>query len=62
MKINDLIYRKHITTEIPTKLRRSQKTIFWRIHKLVVIKKDGRILGWYGKRFPKLAQEIIDEE
>ncbi len=43
-------------------MRKSQQIIFWRDHKVIVFKKNGKIVRLYGKRFPnKEAQEIVNE-
>jgi len=42
-------------------MRRSQKIIFWRNHKVYGLKTKGKVYGWYGRRFPKTAQDIINE-
>lgn len=45
-------------------MRRSQQTIFWRNHRVVELrnKETGKVIGWYGKKFPKTAEEIINEK
>ena len=44
-------------------MRESQKTIFWRNHRVVEIriKETGKVIGWYGCKFPKTAEEVINE-
>jgi len=43
-------------------MRKSQQKIFWKNHKVIEFRKNGKPARWFGKRFPKTAQEIIDEE
>lgn len=43
-------------------MRRSQRTLFWnRNHKVYQITRKGKIVGWYGLKRQKTAQEMIDE-
>ena len=44
-------------------MRESQKTIFWRNHRVVELrsKETGKVIGWYGVKFPKTAKELIKE-
>ena len=42
-------------------IRKSQQTMFWRNHKIWEIRINGKRKGWIGKRFPKIAQEIVEE-
>ena len=42
-------------------MRESQKTIFWRNHRVVELRVNGKPIGWYGVKFPKTAKEIIRE-
>ena len=42
-------------------MRESQKTIFWRNHRVVELRVDGKVIGWYGVKFPKTAKELIKE-
>lgn len=41
-------------------MRKSQQIIFWRDHKVTEIRIDGKVIGWYGKRFPKTAEDILE--
>lgn len=41
-------------------MRNSQKIIFWRNHKIFVLKRSGKVIAWYGSKIPKTAQEILD--
>ena len=43
-------------------IRRSQQKIFWRNHKIVELRINKKLIGWFGKRFPKSAQDRIDDE
>ena len=43
-------------------MRESQKTIFWRNHRVVELRKEGKVIGWFGCRIPKTAEEIINEK
>jgi len=45
-------------------MRESQKTMFWKNHRVVEIrsKETGKVLRWYGCRIPKTAEEIINEK
>lgn len=43
------------------KLRNSQQTIFWKNHQVWEIKVKDKLIGWFGKRFPKTAQERVEE-
>ncbi len=42
-------------------MRNSQKIIFWRNHKICEIKKNGKVIGWYGSKIPKTVQDILEE-
>jgi len=42
-------------------MRKSKQILFWRNHKVYRLKVNGKLIGWYGQRIPKTAQEIIDE-
>ena len=41
-------------------MRNSQKTILWRNHRVVEIRHNKKSIRWYGKKFPKTAEEIIN--
>ena len=42
-------------------MRKSQQVLFWRDHKVIEIRKEGKILGWFGIRIPQTAQKIIEK-
>lgn len=42
-----------------SKMRRSQQIIFWRNHRIVELRKDGKIVGWYGCK-PKELSNVED--
>ena len=43
-------------------MRKSQQQIFWRDHKIIELRNKGKAIGWFGKRFPKMAQDIVEEK
>lgn len=48
--------------KLVSKTRKSFRNVFWRNHKVVELRREGKTIGWYGKRFPnKTAQEIVEE-
>jgi len=44
-------------------MRKSQQIIFWRNHRVVELrsKETGKVIGWYGCRIPKTAEDRIKE-
>jgi len=43
------------------KMRESQRTIFWKNHRVVVFTENGKISRVWGLKRPQTAQEIIEE-
>ena len=42
-------------------MRESQKTMFWRNHRVVELRRNGKVVGWYGCRIPKIFEENCKE-
>ena len=42
-------------------MRRSQEVIFWKEHYVTILRENGKIKYINGKKFPKQAQEIVNE-
>ena len=42
-------------------MRKSQQQIFWRNHRVIELKIDGKSKGWFGIKIPKNAQKIVEE-
>ena len=60
--MSEILFKRYMEKEVGNKMRESQKTIFWRDHRVVEIRRKGKVFGWYGKKFPKTAEEIINEK
>jgi len=40
-------------------MRRSQKNLFWKYHKIIELKKENKTVGWFGIRLPPTKKETM---
>ena len=40
-------------------MRISQKTMFWKHHKIIEIKHKGKVVAWFGIRNPPKKEEVM---
>ena len=47
--------------KIKSPMRESQRRIFYKNMNVIELRNKGEVWGYYGRKFPKTAQDIIDE-